>query len=834
VTVYVPAGYELSKITTHLQQEQGTATNIKSSQTRKNVIDALERMIQHLKLFDRTPENGLALFSGNVAEREGQSDVKVWSIDPPLPLNIRMYRCDKQFVLDPLEEQVSTDKVYGMVVLDRRDATIAELRGKKIVVLKKTHSEVPGKMRAGGQCLHPDTQVSLADGRIMPIRDVASDDRIHTRFMEQVRIGEVESHWSKKKQLLRISTTQPKMELICSPDHTIFTARGEVPAKTLTEHDWILYPKKINVRGMQQYFVPLQYYNSFQPSADGRRLLQRQRILMGYTQQSLAKEVGITQTAVSRVERGLMRYNRDTLVRICALLDITVAQFLLLCRPMTNTDITLPLLLTSDFAQLLGYLIGDGSIETDRLSFFEQDQHVAEAYMQLSERLLSKQPHYRFRSAKNYHQLRITSRPLVRMIRNEFPEIAKARTTSIPLRILQSPDDVVAGFVRGIFDAEGYVASKLALGMNNETLMKQLQILLLRFGIIASLQCYDNKRNPYSNHFRYTLEISDRLSLEHFTKYIGLTSEVKSNKLHALLAKKTYRSYHRTLDLSGKLVRSIIEKEGGKVEDYPTVNAYFRDEQSISQGIFMQSIINQTQSPRLKEKLQSLLGTAMLRARITSIRRATAGNVIDIAVDARNFIANGMLVHNSAPRFARLREGATKEHYKKIAEYMKHEFLQKEDLSGIIIGGPSTTVTDFLNKDYLTGDLKKKILGTKDLCYTDEFGLQEMLDQSSDLLEKEEVAEEKKVMKRFFETLHTESNKASYGKDDVMKMLEMGAVDICLISETVDDEVIDAFEEKAAEFGSEVKIISMDIREGEQLRAMGGFAAILRYPADFS
>jgi len=48
VTVFIPAGYELSKITTHLAQEQDTASNIKSKATRDNVIAALEKMIQHL------------------------------------------------------------------------------------------------------------------------------------------------------------------------------------------------------------------------------------------------------------------------------------------------------------------------------------------------------------------------------------------------------------------------------------------------------------------------------------------------------------------------------------------------------------------------------------------------------------------------------------------------------------------------------------------------------------------------------------------------------------------------------------------------------------------
>ena len=151
VTVYIPAGYDINKIINHLKQEQGTATNIKSASTRKNVIDALERMVQHLRLFKQTPENGLTVFSGNVAEREGQTDLEVWSIEPPVPLNTRIYRCDKQFVLDLLRDMLDTKEVYGLVVLDRRDANIALLKGKTIIPLVKTHSQVPGKFKAGGQ-----------------------------------------------------------------------------------------------------------------------------------------------------------------------------------------------------------------------------------------------------------------------------------------------------------------------------------------------------------------------------------------------------------------------------------------------------------------------------------------------------------------------------------------------------------------------------------------------------------------------------------------------------------------------------------------------------------
>ncbi|MBR9699478.1 peptide chain release factor 1 [Candidatus Woesearchaeota archaeon] len=151
VSVLIPQGYDMNKVINHLQQEQGTATNIKSTATRKNVIDSLERMVQHLRLFKNTPENGLAVYSGNIASKEGQQNLKVWSIEPPVPLKMRIYRCDKDFKIEVLRQMLDVKEVFGLIVLDRRDANIALLKGKSIIPLVKTHSEVPGKFRAGGQ-----------------------------------------------------------------------------------------------------------------------------------------------------------------------------------------------------------------------------------------------------------------------------------------------------------------------------------------------------------------------------------------------------------------------------------------------------------------------------------------------------------------------------------------------------------------------------------------------------------------------------------------------------------------------------------------------------------
>jgi peptide chain release factor subunit 1 len=183
----------------------------------------------------------------------------------------------------------------------------------------------------------------------------------------------------------------------------------------------------------------------------------------------------------------------------------------------------------------------------------------------------------------------------------------------------------------------------------------------------------------------------------------------------------------------------------------------------------------------------------------------------------------------SAPRFQRIRQDAVNSHFKKIADYMKEEFLPMKDLKGIIIGGPGTTIKTFMIKDHVTGDLKKKIIATKDLSYTGDFGLQELLERSADVLASEEVQKEKLVMQEFFKHLSTDSGKSGYGKDDCIKYLEMGAVEKLLLSEKLPDDVIEELELKAEEQGSEVCMISVETREGGQLQSMGGIAAILRY-----
>ncbi|MCK9595751.1 peptide chain release factor aRF-1 [Candidatus Pacearchaeota archaeon] len=151
ITVYIPADYDVNSVQRQLEAEKSTAKNIKSTTTRNNVTDALDKIVRYLKGLKQTPPNGLALFAGNISKVEGQSDLQLWEIEPPQPLKIRMYRCDKEFVLDPLRTMLEISEIFGLLVMDRKEATIGMLEGKRIEVLQKMTSGVPSKVRAGGQ-----------------------------------------------------------------------------------------------------------------------------------------------------------------------------------------------------------------------------------------------------------------------------------------------------------------------------------------------------------------------------------------------------------------------------------------------------------------------------------------------------------------------------------------------------------------------------------------------------------------------------------------------------------------------------------------------------------
>jgi peptide chain release factor subunit 1 len=152
VSLYIPPGRQVSDVLATLKQEYGTAANIKSDTTRKNVQDAITKVMQRLKLFREIPKNGLVIFSGAIPQNgPGSERIETYVIEPPEPINIWLYRCDNRFHTEHLHDLLKEKETYGILVIDATATTLATLEGNRLQIVDEVTSGVPGKHRAGGQ-----------------------------------------------------------------------------------------------------------------------------------------------------------------------------------------------------------------------------------------------------------------------------------------------------------------------------------------------------------------------------------------------------------------------------------------------------------------------------------------------------------------------------------------------------------------------------------------------------------------------------------------------------------------------------------------------------------
>ncbi|MDE1804157.1 MAG: peptide chain release factor aRF-1 [Candidatus Micrarchaeota archaeon] len=175
ISVYIPSGAQIAETSGKLREELSQSSNIKSSSTKKNVQAAIEKILGYLRLFRETPKNGLAVFCGNISKIPGREDIELFSIEPPLPLKVGMYRCDSDFMLEPIEDMIEAKETYALVVMDGREATIATLKGPQIKIVRRLNSMAHAKVRKGGQ----------SAGRFERMREEAIED-FHSRIGSSV------------------------------------------------------------------------------------------------------------------------------------------------------------------------------------------------------------------------------------------------------------------------------------------------------------------------------------------------------------------------------------------------------------------------------------------------------------------------------------------------------------------------------------------------------------------------------------------------------------------------------------------------------------------------
>jgi len=153
VTVYIPPKRAYEVKVAQLRNVAGIASNIKSDLTRNHVQDALNKTMEQLKLYKEPPENGLVIFCGAIPTGKGlgTEKIEIFTVVPPKPVQINLYRCDDHFWIDHIKEMLKDDRTIAIISIDTQEAGLGILTGDRWETIETLTSGVSGKHRQGGQ-----------------------------------------------------------------------------------------------------------------------------------------------------------------------------------------------------------------------------------------------------------------------------------------------------------------------------------------------------------------------------------------------------------------------------------------------------------------------------------------------------------------------------------------------------------------------------------------------------------------------------------------------------------------------------------------------------------
>jgi peptide chain release factor subunit 1 len=231
----------------------------------------------------------------------------------------------------------------------------------------------------------------------------------------------------------------------------------------------------------------------------------------------------------------------------------------------------------------------------------------------------------------------------------------------------------------------------------------------------------------------------------------------------------------------------------------------------------------------------------------------------------------------SQRRYERERDMELTFFFHRVAEYAVKEFLENHEVMALIVGGPSTTKTNFVNGKYLHYQLKDALLSVVDTQFVGKEGLNELLNKSSETLENMCFPEERMIMQRLLQELHKQNGLIAYGLEPVLTAINSGAVEVVLVTDNTEfveitvtcemcrsakkrivnnskkiqaiqelvstsceqcasrkymveeKDIIDVLEDAASKTDAKVEVISTESEEKNQLTSLGGVAALLRY-----
>lgn len=309
-------------------------------------------------------------------------------------------------------------------------------------------------------------------------------------------------------------------------------------------------------------------------------------------------------------------------------------------NPSYMKDFLPPKTLCPEWGRLLGYLVGDGTLTyRDSVALSCADTEIIEDQERLCEALLGQ--------ASIVKDKRTDSLCSIRSFgvqkRDFLSYLGLLRVTAedkeVPWVILQGSKEVVREFLRGLFEADDASSSgRIEFTTKSEKLSKQVQVLLLHFGIISNRSCKVVLEKKY-----WRLSVNG-FSRDRFAEEISFVSTRKQKSLSHLLKKRKgsrITNVWEVIPHQQDHLRDVKEKVGpGKGYLFRSLRGVCRLSKRVCQKVV-------DEYPEQTEHFQQLLAYNYYFDPVVDLVEGEA-EVFDLNVpEGEQFAANGFINHNT-------------------------------------------------------------------------------------------------------------------------------------------------------------------------------------------
>ncbi|MBI5306269.1 hypothetical protein HZB04_01645 [Candidatus Wolfebacteria bacterium] len=326
----------------------------------------------------------------------------------------------------------------------------------------------------------------------------------------------------------------------------------------------------------------------------------------------------------------------------------------------------LPKELDENLAHILGALISEGTIKENEIEFCNSDKNWINEFAGRWQKIFPDCRLHKFSrkpnsfGKKSYETLEIHSRYIIEFLRNIGLQPIKSAGKTVPFTILQSPKSVVAEFLKAYFEGDGSISysekkmTELSAISTSECLIEQLQIILLRFGIVSAKR-FDNYRN---NHKLYIRGLKNYFK---FKEQIGFISNNKIQKLEKAVARLS-KDYSQTdfVPFLHDFVRSQSFNFNNSLlrRDYVATHNFDRYSNMEKNYTDVVSVLMPSFKIETQQLFEQLLLNNYFFDKVYKIEDSGIQKVYSLRVDSQchSFIGNGFINHNTECRLSKISE----------------------------------------------------------------------------------------------------------------------------------------------------------------------------------